>query len=110
MKAENGLFRHGGFGERSMRPGEPTFEKARFFNVFLLFCEKKCLHSDFPCVIILSGLLRKEDLVHESKIFSKTDLREVQSHQEKGKHPHHLRESQAQTETGLILVAMCVSL
>ncbi len=40
----------------------------------------------------------------ESEIFSKTNLREVQGHQEKGTRQSNLRESQTQTETGLIHV------
>ena len=41
---------------------------------------------------------------NESQIFGKTDVREVQGNQEKGIDPHYLRESEAQTETGLMPV------
>jgi len=44
----------------------------------------------------------RKEIHDESKIIRKTDLREMQSHQEKRQHPDHLRESKTQTETGLI--------
>jgi hypothetical protein len=40
---------------------------------------------------------------NESKSFSKTDLRKVQGHQEKRKSDGHLRESEAQADTRLIV-------
>ena len=44
------------------------------------------------------------EVKNESKSIRKTDLRKVQSHQEERFYQNHLREPQAQTETGLILL------
>ena len=41
-------------------------------------------------------------ITHESETVRKEDLREVQDHQEKRQDHGHLREPQAQAETGLI--------
>ena len=46
----------------------------------------------------------EKEVRHEGQIFSKADVREVQGDQEKGIDPHYLRESEAQTETGLMPV------
>ena len=44
------------------------------------------------------------EVKNESKSIRKTDLRKVQSNQEKGCYQSYLREPETQTETGLILV------
>ena len=46
---------------------------------------------------------------HESKIIRKTDLREMQGHQEKRIHQNHLWKSEAQTASGIILAVICWS-
>ena len=48
------------------------------------------------------GLEGRKEASDEGKIFGQTDVREVQGHQEERIHPHYLRESEAQAETGLI--------
>ena len=86
---------------------------------------KKSLHSGISSAILYNELLcavllithritrrklyatrkkgkGRKEIHDESKIIRKTDLREMQSHQEKRQHPDHLRESKTQTETGLI--------
>ena len=50
---------------------------------------------------------RKENC-REGELISKTDLRKVQNHQEKRTHQSYLRESETQTETGIITA--CVGL
>ncbi len=45
----------------------------------------------------------KEDC-HESKVFGKAHLREVQDHQKKRSHQSYLRQPQAQTAPGLMFL------
>ena len=49
----------------------------------------------------------KGEIYNEGKIFCKAYLREMQGYQEKRKRQNYLRESETQTETGLIL--LCIS-
>ena len=49
----------------------------------------------------------KGEIYNEGKIFCKAYLREMQGYQEKRKRQNYLRESEAQPETGLIL--LCIS-